>query len=223
MKLKYFLTIILFTSIISVTFALPQISNTVIKTRTQADSINVKGAETNVGNVSIQGNANNAEITTNVSAGNITTKKNANIGNISVKKIKNAKLTTKVILGNESFKKNISIGTISTGSSSEQNIGTISIENGARIKEASTQVGGSFTDKIKAKHKAKLYSDNDGVDARGIKNVYVSKKEYKKAMRKKQSIGNVKLNKKDKGANVFVETGKRSKKSSDEDDEDGEW
>ena len=207
----------------NVLFALPELSNTEISTKTSVGDISVTKGTANVGHVRIQKGAQHAKIKTSVSARRISSKKGTvNIGSIHTDNIKNTNLTTEVHIGNETFKKDTNIGIITTDKFDEsaQNIGTISIENNSKVKEATVKVGGSFTDRMKAKHKTKHNADTAGVDSRGIKNEYVSKKEYKKAMRKGESIGNVKVGKGDKGAKVFIDTGERKKGFDDDDDDE---
>ncbi len=204
-------------------FALPKTSNSQINTDVNAKSVDVNRSTANIGNIKLE-SAKNAKLSTNVTGGNISARNaTINVGSINLKNAKNAKIKTEVHIGNERYKKDTNIGTVTnTIDDSKQNIGTVAIENGVRTKEISTQVGGGFSDKLKAKSKAKAYEENDGVDARGIKHIYVSNNELRKS--KNKSIGNVKIKKggKAKGASVFIDNKKRGKKKSNDDDDD-DW
>lgn len=72
----------------------------------------------------------------------------------------------------------------------KSSIGNVQVDSGM-VRQVDTSVGsGNAIDGMKTRHLAKVYKDNDGIDATGTKNVYVSKKEKEKALSKGGAVGN---------------------------------
>ncbi len=218
---------------------LESVKNSNISTNVNAGNISANNANLNIGNVSVE-SVNNSNIKTSVSAGNISANNaNLNIGNVNAKNIKNSDIKTNINLGNVSKQRgSFNYGSVKSSGgkepskyqskfNNETNIGTVTVDDNVKNVDIETNFGGNATNKFIAKRKAKMYEDNDGVDKRGVKHVYVDKKEFKDADRNNKSVGNTNLTK-EKGRNkikkvsTFVDTGKRKNNSSD-DDEEEEW
>ena len=213
-----------------------KIKNSNISTRVNAGNISANNANLNIGAVSAN-NIRNSNIKTSVSAGNINAKNaNVNIGNVKANSIRNSKIETNINLGHVNKNNGTyNYGTVRSSNakqdskyqnrfSNETNIGTVTVDGNIKNLDIETNFGGNATNKFKARRKAKMYADNDGVDKRGIKHVFVDKKEFKDADRNNRSVGNTKLNRsnkrKIKGVSTFVNTGIQKKRSSDDDEEE---
>jgi len=164
--------------------------NSNISTNVNAN-INARNSNVNVG--SVKGNVRNKTINTNVSAGVNARNKNVNIGNV-------------VVQGGR-VNKFDKYGKISSPRSST-NVGSV-VVNSDRVKEVNTTVGGggSISNKIKTRHKAKFYADKGGVDPSGSKHVYVTKRQRKAAERASGDAGStyVKRGSRVRKVNTYVE------------------
>ncbi len=198
----------------------------VINSNLSANSnVNVKANHSNVNTGIDVTHARNANISTNVDANIKATNSNVNVGSVSGS-VKNKSISTNVSAGVNARNQNVNIGSVSVnggrtssyrrsgvpqGHKSNTNIGNVTV-NSNSVREVNTVVGSSgsssLTQKIKTRHKAKVYSDTGGVDSSGVKHVYVSKRERRKAERKRNGgAGNTYIGSGSdvKGVNTYVE------------------
>lgn len=145
----------------------------------------------------------NSEVNLDVNVGEIKAagKTNINVGSVDSGKsgtISNMKINTEVNADSINAKRNdLNVGNVNMGGrggasdltghgitahrgAQTDNIGNVTVEGG-RVKEVTTVVGGDFTDKIKERNKSNTLADNDGVDGRGVKHVYVGRDDIKEA------------------------------------------
>ena len=198
----------------------------VINSNLSADSnVNIKANHSNVNTGIDVTQAQNANISTNVNSNIKATNSNVNVGSVSGA-VKNKSISTNVSAGINARNQNVNIGSVSVnngrtssyrrsgvpqGHKSNTNIGTVTV-NSNSVKEVNTVVGNSgsssLRQKLKTRHKAKVYSDTGGVDSNGVKHVYVSRSERRKAERKRNGgAGNTNIGSGSdvKGVNTYVE------------------
>ncbi|HCE46538.1 MAG TPA: hypothetical protein DET40_23580 [Lentisphaeria bacterium] len=162
-------------------------------------TINAKNSTVNVG--SIKGEANGKAVSTNVGVGDVKARNETkNIGNVNLNAGPGSGGNSKV------FKKDEAGG---SRGQAETNIGNVTVSSD-RVREVNVTVGdgGSMSEKIKERNKAKTYSDNDGVDPSGTKHIFVSDREKQKAEKEDGDAGNIEIksdNRKVHKVEVFVE------------------
>ncbi len=152
--------------------------------------ISAENSSVNIG--SITGSADGTDVSTNVGVGLVKARnESVNIGNVNLNSGGGGD-------SGLSFKKQKS-GT---------SVANVNVESDD-VDEVNVTVGdaGKLSDKIKTRHKAKVYEDNDGVDAAGTKSVYVDRKERRKAEREGGSAGDVTIDEDSdvKKVNVYSE------------------
>lgn len=154
---------------------------------------NVNSVRSNVNVGSVKGAVTNKNINTNVSGSVNAVNRNVNLGNVVVQGGRVSRFDN---YGNP------------INPRSSTNIGSV-VVNSDRVKEINTTVGGggSISDKIKTRHKAKFYSDTDGVDPSGSKHVYVTKRQRHAAELGIGDAGNTVIRKgsRIKKVNTYVE------------------
>ena len=190
------------------------ITDSSVSSTTSGGSINAYNSSINTG-TRLSG-AEGSNISSNVSYGGISAENSTvNIGSITGSAQGKDVSTNVGIAGVKARNETINIGNVNLNSGgggrsssdlsferkkSGTSIANVNVEDDD-VDEVNVTVGdaGKLSDKIKTRHKAKVYEENDGVDASGTKSVFINKKERREAEKEGSGVGNVNI---EKGSDV---------------------
>ncbi len=177
-----------------------RVSNSQISTNTKANIRAVNGTVTTGVDLN---NASHANVSTRV-RGNITAiGAAAKVGSVEGS-VRHKRINTNVEVDDVQARgRNINIGSVTVDhsfrpaqsrkreSGAGAGVGNVYVQSNM-VRDVDVNVGGSSMSKsIKARHMAKVYEDEGGVDPSGTKHVYVGQRTRKKAEKGKANAGNV--------------------------------